>query len=162
MTSMCANHHHRISYADPTVGRPTPTRLAEPADRPKPVALIVDQDADFRYITTLMLESIGYDVVAISNAIDALGTLGTPPTLIVTEVRAGLHDPAVIPAQLRCIPAFERTPMIVCSGWPFPEDRAIARSVGADLFMTVPVDFRAIRTRAAELISDPRDTPTTE
>ena len=141
-------------YARPPAARPDLAKIAGPSNRPKAVALVIDRDADFRYILTQMLAALGYHVVATDNVAAARRLAArTPPTLIVTDLRTGLHDTRVIPNELRRVPTLAGTPMIVCSAWPYPDDRAIAQSLGADLFMTVPVDFRAIHQLAAQLIS---------
>ena len=141
-------------YARSPAARPDLAKIAESSHRKKTVALIIDSDADFRYILTQMLAPLGYHVVATDNVAEAHRLAArTAPALIVTDLRTGLHDTRVIPDELRRVPTLAGTPMIVCSAWPYPDDRAIAQSLGADLFMTVPVDFRAIRELAAQLIS---------
>ena len=145
-----------LTYERPPAARPDRATIVESRHQPKPVALIIDSDADFRNILTQMLTPLGYEVAATDNVAEAHRVAArTQPALIVTDMRAGLHDTTVIPDELRRVPTLAWTPMIVCSAWPSPDDRALAQSLGADLFMTVPVDFRAIRSLAAQLISRP-------
>ena len=156
MTSTLTPRRHPATYVRSSAAYPVLAKIAEPPRRQKPVALIIDRDADFRYILTQMLVPLGYDVVETDNVGEARWLAARKiPALIVTDLRTGLHDTNIIPGELRRVPTLEWTPMIVCSAWPYPEDRTIAQSVGADLFMTVPVDFRAIRELAAQLISGP-------
>lgn len=152
--SMLAMRRYPIAYARSSGAQPALSRMTELSHRQKPLALIVDRDADFQYILTQMLSSIGYEVIATDNLADARSiAMRRVPTLIVTDLRTGLHDRGIVPGELRRIPRLEWVPMIVCSAWPYPNDRAIAQSLGADLFMTVPVDFGAIRELATQLIS---------
>ena len=122
----------------------------------RPVALIVDADQDCRYILTQLLAQIHYTVVSTDNVDDAC-RIATEilPMLVVTDLRIGLHDTRLIPIELRRIPALEWIPMVVSSAWGLPQDSALAESVGADLFTTTPLDFRAIKELAAKLLQRP-------
>ena len=125
----------------------------------KPVALVIDVDEDLRRIFAQLLAQVGYAVVTADNADDArrLAILMSPK-LVLTDLRTGLHDVRLIPAELRRLPALAWTPMIVTSAWDLPQDRALAESVGAELFTTPPVNFRAIRALAVRLIQRPGPT----
>lgn len=142
-----------------TTDRPPAAYLPRATTRPRgrrPVALIVDVDRDFRFILSQLLAPIGYAVVATDNVDDA-GRLAseTLPTLVVSEMRIGLHDTRLIPIELRRIPALEWIPMVVSSTWDLPQDRTLAELVSAELFTSTPVDFRAIKELAAKLIQSP-------
>jgi CheY-like chemotaxis protein len=102
------------------------------------------------------LTRVGYAVVSTNNVDDACRlAIDTSPTLVVTDLRIGLHDTRLIPIELRRIAALQRTPMVVSSAWDLPQDRAPADLVDAELFTTTPVDFLAIKELAAKLIRRP-------
>jgi DNA-binding response OmpR family regulator len=144
-----------MAHSIPLIENPNSSNGYSPDAYPgAAVALLVDADDDFRYILDQMLMAIGYDVVHADDADDARRLAATiRPALIITDVRTRLHDPRVLPLELRREPAMAAVPMIVCNSWVYPGDRDLARSAGADLFMTVPVDFRTIREFAATVLA---------
>ena len=72
-----------------------------------------------------------------------------------TDLRIGPHDTRLIPIELRRIPPVQWIPMVVSSAWDLPLDGTLAEMVGAELFTSTPVDFRAIRDLAAKLVQRP-------
>ncbi|HOW68826.1 MAG TPA: response regulator, partial [Candidatus Paceibacterota bacterium] len=122
-----------------------------------PMAVVVNDDATQRNILTGLLVKAGIEAVSFSGAEDALQALNpkVPPALIVTDLYMPGIDGWRFCRLLRSpeYAAFNTVPILVVSATfagDYPE--RIAADIGADAFLTSPVEGKAFVAQALELL----------
>jgi CheY-like chemotaxis protein len=90
--------------------------LVEPANHPKPVVLLVDDDVPLRLATAEILRHQGFVVLEAGNAMEALALVGTGRLdLVVSDVRMpGEQDGVALSHALRV--AHPNLPILLVSG----------------------------------------------
>jgi DNA-binding NarL/FixJ family response regulator len=107
--------------------------------------LIVDDDRTMRTVLTRYLENQGYQVEQVSSATEALVTFAkNPPDLVVSDVMMPEMDGLEFCRRLRATPSGQLMPFIFLSGKGELEDRIYGHSIGADDYLTKPVDPREL------------------
>ena len=121
--------------------------------------LIVDDDPDFRDISTMTLRRTGADVRAVSSAAGAEELVRDwRPHVVLTDISMPDQDGFTLIDALR--PQFAarsfRGSIIVITADGRPQTRARARQAGVDLYLTKPVDPVDLSTAVAEVFRRPR------
>jgi two-component system response regulator HydG len=114
--------------------------------------LIVDDDRAFRLSTAALLRADGYDVDCVADgaaAADALRT--TRPDLVVLDLRMPGVDGLGVVEALRLWG--ERVPILMISGFGTVETAVRALHLGADDFLTMPVEPDVLSARVADLLA---------
>jgi DNA-binding NarL/FixJ family response regulator len=107
--------------------------------------LVVDDDRTLRTVLTRYLENRGYQVEQVSSGQEALvAVTKNPPDLIVSDVMMPEMDGLEFCRRLRTTPSGQLMPFIFLSGKGELEDRIHAHSIGADDYLTKPVDPREL------------------
>ena len=102
--------------------------------------LLVNEPADDIAIYSEMLHRMGYEVLTASGAEEAVRVAAAArPSVIVTDVCKRTKHGWRTPEVLKTDPRTGSIPVVVLTGWVFPEDRARAYASGADLFLEKPV-----------------------
>ncbi|MDQ6857637.1 MAG: response regulator [Chloroflexota bacterium] len=79
-----------------------------------PCVLVVDDDRNIREMCAIVLrDDDGYRVQTAVNGQDALDQLGCAPDLILLDLGMPLMDGREFVAQLRRVPQYKRTPVLV-------------------------------------------------
>lgn len=106
--------------------------------------LIVDDSADNRKLTQLLLEWAGYSVRTAEDAEEALALLQTyRPELILMDIQLPGMDGLELTRRLRTIPQFARTRVVALTAYAMPGDESAALNAGCDGYVTKPIDTRA-------------------
>lgn len=107
--------------------------------------LVVDDDRTLRTVLTRYLENQGYQVEQVSSGAEALvAVTKNPPDLVVSDVMMPEMDGLEFCRRLRGTPSGQLMPFIFLSGKGELEDRIYGHSIGADDYLTKPVDPREL------------------
>lgn len=107
--------------------------------------LIVDDDRTLRTVLTRYLENRGYQVEQVNSGAEALIAFAkNPPDLVVSDVMMPEMDGLEFCRRLRATPSGQLMPFIFLSGKGELEDRIYGHSIGADDYLTKPVDPREL------------------
>lgn len=107
--------------------------------------LIVDDDRTMRTVLTRYLENRGYQVEQVSSGAEALLAFAkNPPDLVVSDVMMPEMDGLEFCRRLRATPSGQLMPFIFLSGKGELEDRIHGHAIGADDYLTKPVDPREL------------------
>ncbi|HEY9596568.1 MAG TPA: response regulator transcription factor [Cyanophyceae cyanobacterium] len=107
--------------------------------------LVVDDDRTLRTVLTRYLENRGYQVDQVSSGAEALVACSQdPPDLVVSDVVMPEMDGLEFCRRLRATPSGQLMPFIFLSGKGELEDRIHGHSIGADDYLTKPVDPREL------------------
>jgi DNA-binding NarL/FixJ family response regulator len=103
--------------------------------------LIVDDDKTLRTLVARYLEEQGYQVEQVNSGIEALSAFAkNPPDLVVSDVMMPEMDGLEFCRRLRATPSGQLMPFIFLSGKGELEDRIHGHSIGADDYLTKPVN----------------------
>ncbi|HEY9634294.1 MAG TPA: response regulator [Coleofasciculaceae cyanobacterium] len=107
--------------------------------------LVVDDDRTLRTVLTRYLENRGYQVEQVSSGREALvAVTKNPPDLVVSDVMMPEMDGIEFCRRLRTTPSGQLMPFIFLSGKGELEDRIHGHLIGADDYLTKPVDPREL------------------
>jgi DNA-binding NtrC family response regulator len=125
--------------------------VIDPADR-TPRLLLVDDDRAFRLSTAELLRQDGYEVATAAEAGEASERLAEGPVdLVLLDVRMPRIGGLGILEALRL--RGERVPVLMISGFGTIQTAVEALKLGADDFLTKPVDPELLSRKVAELLA---------
>jgi len=104
--------------------------------------LVVDDDADARYLVRRMLSDCDADVVVASSAVEALDVLATGPLpdVVVSDIGMPEMDGYEFIRRVRTQPGVERLPAVALTAFARPEDRHRALTSGYQSHIAKPVE----------------------
>jgi two-component system, cell cycle sensor histidine kinase and response regulator CckA len=107
-----------------------------------PAILVVDDRQDNRYLLEALLKAKGFDVALAANGQEALtNARQSPPDLIVTDILMPVMDGFSLCRQWRSDERLRSIPLIFYTAtYTDPRDEEFALSLGADRFLTKPMD----------------------
>ncbi|MAY41232.1 MULTISPECIES: response regulator [unclassified Neptuniibacter] len=101
--------------------------------------LVVDDSASLRNMVTFTLKQEGYQVVEATNGQEALGKAKTARfDLVLTDVNMPIMDGITLCAELRKLPAFKFTPILVLTTESSPEMKQRGKGAGATGWLVKP------------------------
>ncbi len=113
--------------------------------------LLVDDDRTFRLSTAELLSQEGYEVVLAADGHEAAAALEAEPIdLMLLDLRMPGLDGLKLVEALRALG--RRVPILMISGFGTVESAVEALHLGADDFLTKPVDPDVLSARVAELL----------
>ena len=115
--------------------------------------LIADDEPEMRHLLARTLEEDGFRVITVPTGRAAMKAVEEcPPDLVLLDaVMPGLGGFAVCEA-LKRNPATCLIPIVMVTGLHDRQDRLYAFNVGADDFLTKPIDAHALRARVRSLV----------
>jgi len=114
--------------------------------------LIVDDDRAFRLSTAALLRADGYEVDGVADGAAAAEALReTRPDLVVLDLRMPGVDGLGVVEALRMWG--ERVPILMISGFGTVDTAVRALHLGADDFLTKPVEPDVLSARVADLLA---------
>lgn len=121
----------------------------KPHPEPSPLVLVVDDDASARTAMREILTDYGYAVAVADNGATAMALAReTPPDLVISDVRMPHIDGFELASQLRARTGDEDyIPIILVSAHGETERRVAGLDVGADDFLTKPIDVDELLAR---------------
>ncbi len=102
--------------------------------------LIIDDSASLRQVVQITLKGAGYDVVQAEHGKDALSKLeaGAKPSLIVCDVNMPVMDGITFVKEVKSLPAFKFTPIIMLTTEAGEEKKLEGQMAGAKAWLVKP------------------------
>jgi twitching motility two-component system response regulator PilG len=140
-----------VSEEEKLFVKPTATSFAAPVIKPpitnsaiesnKPLVACIDDSKTVQTQVKMTLESVGYEVVGIQEAADALKRLlDRNPALILMDINMPTINGYDLCAMLRRSQKFKEIPIIMLTGRDGLIDRMRAKMVGSTDYLTKPFD----------------------
>ncbi|EFO80898.1 multi-sensor signal transduction histidine kinase [Oscillochloris trichoides DG-6] len=115
--------------------------------------LVVDDDPVIRHLMQRTLQSQGCEVMIAASASEALSSaLAQPPDIILLDVMLPDTDGLEICQRIRAEPLLAEVPVIMITSLNDAESRLRSLEVGADDFITKPIDFIELRARVGSIL----------
>lgn len=122
-------------------------------DAPKATVLVVDDNADNVELVRMGLESAGYEVVAAYDGEEALLKVAdASPDVILLDVMMPGLDGIEVCRRLKSWEETRSIPVLMLTALKEVEDRVRAIEVGADEFLSKPVDMTELKVRVKALV----------
>jgi diguanylate cyclase (GGDEF)-like protein len=120
--------------------------------------LLVEDDAVTREAMAELLRDEGYRVTAVPDGVAAYEAIARePPALVISDVRMPRGDGFQLVRSIRARLATAHLPILLVSGSGTPERRAAGIELGADDYLTKPVDVRELLARVRSQLRRARD-----
>ena len=119
--------------------------------KPKRI-LVVDDDGQNRELLVAMLEALGYETEIAIDGFDALGKLNLDIDLVLLDVMMPGMDGFEVTRRIRSSPPHNDLPVVMVTALTGKEDRIKAVEVGANDFISKPIDKTELTVRAASLL----------
>lgn len=115
--------------------------------------LVVDDSASFRSVVGLALKGAGYEVIEACDGQDALAKLdGRKIHLIISDVNMPNMDGITLVSEIRKLPNYKFTPIMMLTTESQPEKKEAARAAGAKAWLVKPFQPPALLDAVAKLI----------
>jgi len=115
--------------------------------------MVVDDSASLRNVVGIALKSAGYDVIEASDGRDALAKLnGQKIHLIVSDVNMPNMDGITLVRELKQLPNYKFTPIMMLTTESQPEKKQAARDAGAKAWLLKPFQPPMLLDAVAKLV----------
>ena len=105
----------------------------------KRTIITVDDAATMRKMIAFTLKGVGHDVLEAGDGAEALALLkGRPVDMVITDVNMPAMDGIELTRQLRSLPQFKTTPIILLTTESDPTKKAQGRAAGATGWIVKP------------------------
>lgn len=115
--------------------------------------LVVDDDAEFRFLHSELLKTFGYEVSVASDGVQALALMDSRVDLIVLDADMPNMNGFDVARLVRGDPLVADIPIVMVTGLVGRDDRLRAFDLGINDFINKPVDPAELRLRARWLVS---------
>jgi CheY-like chemotaxis protein len=111
-----------------------------------PRALVVDDNADVRYLASCVLGLEGFDVLEAASGVEALGTLsdGGTPDVVLLDVQMPELDGWDTLAAIRREPSTGELPVLLWTVKASPQDAVRGWELGCDGYVVKPFSNRQL------------------
>jgi CheY-like chemotaxis protein len=107
----------------------------------KRTILLVEDNAQNRYLATFLLEQKGYEVVCATDGSSALRMAAQlTPTAILLDIQLPGMDGYAVARALRLEPGLEEVPIIAVTSYAMLGDREKALAAGCNGYIEKPID----------------------
>ncbi|MFN7996746.1 MAG: response regulator [Bryobacteraceae bacterium] len=100
--------------------------------------LAVDDSATVRQVVNFTLKAAGYDVIEATDGKDAMGKLGLPLSMVVTDLNMPSLDGIGLIKGLRAHAKYRYVPIVVLTTESEPAKKQEARAAGATAWIVKP------------------------
>lgn len=123
--------------------------------------LVVDDNADNRDLTKILLECEGFEVRRAEDAPQALLALRDwTPQMILMDVQLPGIDGLELTRRLRCNNSLDGMLIVALSAYAMPADKEKARDAGCDGYITKPINTRTFSGSVREYLNAGRNLST--
>ncbi|KAA3648028.1 MAG: response regulator [Chloroflexi bacterium] len=130
----------------------------QPQETPKLTALIIDDDKTNRQLFARVIESYGYQVLAITNGAEAISVLDSRDVhIVLLDVMMPDENGFEICRQIKDKPETADIPVILMTALFDPQSRSEARLAGANAFFSKPFDMDELKRTMQNLTSSPEE-----
>jgi CheY-like chemotaxis protein len=118
--------------------------------------LIIDDHAQTRQLIKWALAESGYQLYEASNGEIAMqvATHVKPDLILLDVIMPGELDGLKVCTQLRALPEFEHTKIVLLSGNDAPQDRESGQLAGANAYLSKPFKPANLRVLVEKLIAN--------
>ena len=107
----------------------------------RPYVLLVEDNAQNRYLATYLLESGGYEVGCVTTGAEALEAVRRRrPDLVLTDIHLPEMDGYELGRRLRADPQFHHLPMIAVTSYAMVGDRKKVLDIGFTGYLEKPIN----------------------
>ncbi|MBK5965240.1 two-component system response regulator [Thiocystis minor] len=115
--------------------------------------MVVDDSASLRNVVGIALKGAGYDVIEAADGKDALAKLtGQKVHLIVSDVNMPNMDGITLVRELKKLPNYKFTPIMMLTTESQPEKKQAARDAGAKAWLLKPFQPPTLLDAVAKLV----------
>jgi len=115
--------------------------------------ITVDDAATMRKMVSFTLKGAGHEVLEAADGREALTILRQRPVdLVITDVNMPNMDGIELTKQLRALPAFARTPIILLTTESDPGKKLLGRSAGATGWIVKPFSQEQLLAVVAKVL----------
>lgn len=116
---------------------------------------VVDDDPDSLALVTRLLTGAGHEVVVRGSSVEALRDIpDMRPDCVVTDVMMPVMDGFELTRELRRRPELAQMKIVVLSAKTYDFDRRRAKEMGADGYITKPINRDTFMQSIGELVTD--------
>ncbi|MEB3343526.1 response regulator [Okeania sp.] len=116
----------------------------------------VDDSKEICYLLGKTMNKGGYRFIAVNDSIKALVTIiEAKPDLIFLDLMMPIANGYEICTQLRRVPMFENTPIVILTGNDGVVDRVRAKMVGATGYLTKPIEPKKVLALVRRYLQNP-------
>ena len=124
--------------------------------KPQPLIACVDDSKEMCYLLEKIMKKGGYRFLAIQDSIKALiMIIEAKPDLIFLDLMMPIANGYEICTQLRRVPMFENTPIVILTGNDGVVDRVRAKMVGATGYLTKPIEPKKVLALVERYLQNP-------
>ncbi len=110
--------------------------------------IVVEDDVDLRGLLVEELEDAGHVIFEAGDGVEGLATIKAEnPDVIISDIGMPRMDGYQLKQRLQTCPRFSDTPFLFLSALAFQQAIDKGLSIGADHYLTKPVDFDALLSR---------------
>lgn len=115
--------------------------------------LTVDDAATMRKMVSFTLKGAGHEVLEAGDGCEALTAVRARPVdLVITDVNMPNMDGIELTRQLRLLPAFIRTPILLLTTESDPAKKALGRAAGATGWIVKPFSQEQLLAVVAKVL----------
>ena len=112
--------------------------------------IVIEDDLDLRQLLADELEDAGHDIVEAGDGIEGLARIKAEcPDVIISDIGMPRMDGYQLRQRLQGCPQFRDTPFLFLSALAFQQAIDKGLSIGADHYLTKPVDYDVLLSRIA-------------
>ena len=103
--------------------------------------LLIEDNAQNRYLATFLLEHSGYRVVAAEDGPEGIRkALELLPDLILLDIQLPAMDGYAVARALRAIPTLQQTPIVAVTSYAMVGDREKSLAAGCNGYIEKPIN----------------------
>jgi len=116
--------------------------------------LAVDDSASMRQMVSFTLKGAGYDVVEAVDGKDALGIAQSKAVnLVITDINMPNMDGITLIKELRSLPSYKFTPMLMLTTESSPEKKQEGKAAGATGWIVKPFNPEQLLNTVKKVLS---------
>ncbi|MHB8895059.1 MAG: response regulator [Candidatus Geothermincolia bacterium] len=121
------------------------------------VVLLVDDDVDFAKVVKLYFERSGLELVAVTSGKKAIKAFDARrPDAMILDVNMPKMDGVEVCRTVRAKMGGRHLPIIALTGYHSEDRKKQMMAVGADLYLTKPIDMKKLVEHVQQVIPPPR------
>ncbi|MCB1787797.1 MAG: response regulator [Chromatiaceae bacterium] len=116
--------------------------------------LAVDDSASMRQMVSFTLKGAGFDVVEAADGVQALNIARTRPVnLVITDVNMPNMDGISLIRELRALPSYKFTPLLMLTTESSPEKKQEGKAAGATGWIVKPFNPEQLLSTVKKVLS---------
>jgi DNA-binding response OmpR family regulator len=119
----------------------------------KKLVLLVDDDADFAKVVKLYFERSGLELITVASGKKALKAIDSRrPDLMILDINMPKMDGVEVCRTVRAKMGVKHLPIVALTGYHSEDKKKQMMDVGADLYLTKPIDMKKLVDHVVNLI----------